>query len=256
MTLPQIRVAIVDSNPEERNAIGEYLSEEGLVVALMANGPELSDQIDRSAPDIILLDLNLRGENGLDMTRALRRAYPSLGIIIVSGKRDVIDRVAGLEVGADDYVMKPFHMRELLARIRSILRRGGVEWTLNEGTDVQEQLSHKTLSFSGWILDCDARVLASPEGNQVELTSGTFDLLTAFASHPNRVLSREQLLDFIGNGEADSFDRSIDVQVGRLRRRIEKNPRRPAIIKTVRNIGYMLDGSVRLNALEQSNPVP
>ncbi|MBO6947503.1 MAG: response regulator transcription factor [Rhodospirillales bacterium] len=248
MSVSPARIAIIDDDPDIRRSIAAYLADEGFDVCEAENGVGLDELTGTGMPDLILLEQRLPGADGLDLVRRLRRDAPEIGIIMFSGKKDVIDRVAGLEVGADDYLVKPFHLRELLARLRSVLRRLGVPDTsktppLAGGQDKQQW--NKTLHFDGWMLDRDARTLASPMGKPVKLTSGTFDLLVAFASHPNRALSREQLLDFVGNGEASPFDRSIDVQVGRLRRRIERDPKRPAIIKTVRNVGYMLSADVQ-----------
>ncbi|MCK5779091.1 MAG: response regulator transcription factor [Rhodospirillales bacterium] len=248
MSVSPARIAIIDDDPKIRRNIAAYLTDEGFEVHEAENGDGLDEFTAQAMPDLILLEQRLPGTDGLDLVRRLRRDAPGVGIIMFSGKKDVIDRVAGLEVGADDYLIKPFHLRELLARIRSVLRRLGVPDTSKTppvGGRQDRRQWNKTLHFDGWMLDRDARTLASPMGQPVKLTSGTFDLLVAFASHPNRVLSREQLLDFVGNGEASPFDRSIDVQVGRLRRRIERDPKRPAIIKTVRNVGYMLSADVR-----------
>ena len=174
-----------------------------------------------------------------------------MGIVMISGKEDVVDRVAGLEVGADDYIVKPFHLRELLARIRSVLRRRDISGNSPAGpAESQTALagtgSRQLLCFSGWILDSEQRILTSPDGELPQLTGGEFDLLVAFASHPKRALTREQLLDYSRSRDAEAFDRSIDVQVGRLRRKIEQDPKRPALIKTVRNVGYMFGADVTL----------
>lgn len=242
MTASRIRVAVVDDDPEAREIIEACLSDDGYVVDEASNGGELKDLLRRREPAAVLMDLNLSGDCGLDLTRELRNAYPWMGIIIVSGKMDVVDRVAGLEVGADDYVPKPFHVRELQARVRSVLRRCGPHAA--QAVAVGETCLRPVHRFAGWTLDCESRALVSPDEEEVQLTSGMFELLQAFAARPNRVLSREQLKTLIGRGASVAFDRSIDVQVGRLRRCIERDPKRPAILKTVRNAGYMLSTDI------------
>lgn len=248
MTAPRARVAIVDVDPAIRHAISMCLSDEEFDVDQAACGRDLTDLVHRRAPDVVLMEQNLGGEDGLALTRDLRQSHPGMGIIIVSGKQDIVDRVMGLEVGADDYVAKPFHERELLARVRSVWRRCGVA---NEQPIVRDaSAADSVCRFAGWTLDGESRTLMSPDGEPVELTGGMFDLLAVFAARPNRVLSREQLKDLVGSPAAASFDRSIDVQVGRLRRRIERDPKRPSILKTVRNMGYMLaaDNAPRMSA--------
>lgn len=238
MTAPRARVAIADDDPAIRHAIGMYLSEEEFDVDEASCGRDLADLLRRHAPDVVLMEQNLAGECGLALTRDLRQSHPGMGIILVSGKQDVVDTVMGLEIGADDFVAKPFHERELLARVRSVWRRCGAADARQ--TDRYETRTEAVYRFAGWTLDSGSRTLLSPQDEAVELTGGMFDLLAVFAARPNRVLSRAQLRDFIGRPAADAFDRSIDVQVGRLRRRIERDPKRPAILKTVRNVGYML----------------
>lgn len=240
-----LKVLIVDDDPEIRDLVRAYLTDEGLIVEEAGDGDALRASIGKSVPDLILLDLKLPGEDGLTLAREIRQDHPNIGIVIISGKNDVIDRVAGLEVGADDYIIKPFHLRELLARIRSVLRRnenGAVE-PMSAPAQAAGTEPRKIFRFQGWMLDCDERTLMAPDDRPIELTGGEFDLLVAFVTHPNRALTRDQLLDYTYNSEADSYDRSIDVQVGRLRRKIEPDPKRPALIKTVRNVGYMFCGT-------------
>jgi DNA-binding response OmpR family regulator len=240
-------IIVVDDEPEIRDIVKEYLSDEGFDVREANDGTSLFGLIRQKVPELVLLDLKLPNEDGFTIARRLREQYPSIGIFIISGKEDVVDRVAGLEVGADDYLVKPFNMREVLARVKSILRRRGFGQNGQTSahfanvTNVPDSVSGtpETYTFSGWTLDCSRRSLVSSDGKPVELTSGEFDLLLAFVSHPNRALSREQLLDYSRNGRTEAFDRSIDVQVGRLRRKIEHDHRKPALIKTIRNIGYM-----------------
>lgn len=240
MTVTGMSVVVVDDDAEIRDLIREYLSEEGFVVREADGGPTMWELVRESAPDLVLLDLKLPGDDGLTLARDLRQQFPAVGIVMISAKEDVVDRVAGLEIGADDYLVKPFHLRELLARVRSVLRRQEG----SPGAMSDETPPRKLYRFSDWELDADGRSLLSPDRRRIELTSGEFDLLLAFAARPRRALTRDQLLDFARNREAGSFDRSIDVQVGRLRRKIEPNPRRPVLIKTVRNVGYMFDVDV------------
>ena len=247
----QNSVIVVDDDPEIRDLVREYLAEEGFAVTEAKDGTALRDQIALRIPDIVLLDLKLPGEDGLTLARELRQKDPTVGILMISGKEDVVDRVAGLEVGADDYLVKPFHLRELLARVRSVLRRREAGAPQGEPrAEVQPRAAtpgerpRKVFRFSDWIFDGDRRTLVSESGEAVDLTSGEFDLLAVFVGHANRALTRDQLLDYARSREAEAFDRSIDVQVGRLRRKIERDPKRPALIKTIRNIGYMFDADV------------
>lgn len=245
-------IVIVDDDAEIRDLVQEYLSEEGFSVAEAPDGVEMRQLMAEQVPDVVLLDLKLPGEDGLTLAREIRQKFPAMGIVMISGKEDVVDRVAGLEVGADDYVVKPFHLRELLARVRSVIRRsentqgGSAPLPHENAASMTEPSPRQVYRFADWILDSDGRVLMSGDGAPVELTSGEFDLLATFVNHPNRALSRDQLLDFARNREAESFDRSIDVQVGRLRRKIERDPKRPALIKTIRNIGYMFSADVTM----------
>jgi two-component system OmpR family response regulator len=180
----------------------------------------------------------LPGEDGLDLTRYLRAHWKG-AIIIVTGRGESVDRIVGLELGADDYVTKPFDLRELLARVRSVLRRSapsGGERASSNGTAIE---------FAGFRLDPDARVLTGPRNSEVPLTTGEFDLLCIFLDHPNRVLSRDQLMGFVHGRDAGPFDRAIDVQIGRLRRKIEHDPAKPELIKSIRGAGYLFTARVQ-----------
>jgi two-component system OmpR family response regulator len=191
----------------------------------------------QTAVDLVILDLMLPGEDGLTLARALREES-NVGIIILTGRGETVDRIIGLEMGADDYLPKPFHLRELLARVKSVLRR------------VQARVGERNPSprvrarFAGWHLDLSSRELYSPSGEEVRLTTGEFDLLAAFVNNANQVLSRDRLLDLARKREAGPFDRTIDVQVGRLRRKLEDDPQRPSMIKTVRGTGYIFTPTV------------
>lgn len=235
-------ILVVDDDPEIRDVIDEYLTEEGFQVSLAADGQAMQKALDEGPVDLVILDVRLPGEDGLSLASELRQRSRA-GIIILSRKSDLVDRVAGLEVGADDYIAKPFHLRELLARVRSVLRRKSCR-PRQLDTDAAEGQAGK-LRFADYELDRRKRLLVDPKGRPVDLSAGEFDLLLAFVEHPKRALSRDRILDFASGREATPFDRSIDVQVGRLRRKIEPNPRRPELIKTIRGVGYMLDVDVQ-----------
>jgi two-component system OmpR family response regulator len=197
---------------------------------------------EQSTVDAVLLDLVLPGEDGLSLALSLRAANPGLPIIMLTGRSETIDRIVGLEMGADDYLAKPFHLRELLARMRSVMRRAPV-------VDASAAAPEATvIRFAGWQLDRAARTLLSPAGEEVRLTSGEFDLLVAFVTNPNQVMSRDRLLDVTRGRKATPFDRTIDVQIGRLRRKLEYDPQRPQLLKTVRGGGYIFTVPVDLAA--------
>jgi DNA-binding response OmpR family regulator len=185
-------------------------------------------------PQLVLLDLGLPGEDGFSIARQLREHW-QCGLVIVTGRADSIDKVVGLEVGADDYVTKPFDLRELLARIKAVLRR-----TMGAATTVAATTQRSVYRFAHWQLDLSARRLLDPAGREVALTAGEFAILSAFVQHPDRVLSRDFLLEMTRGREAAPFDRTIDVQVGRLRKKLEVNADDPQIIKSVRGAGYIL----------------
>jgi two-component system, OmpR family, response regulator len=237
-------VHLVDDDPEIRSLVREYLEEEGFRVTTAQDGSQMRSVLEKNPANIVILDVRLPGESGLDLALDLRQTS-EIPIIMLSEKDDVVDRVTGLEIGADDYISKPFHLRELLARIRSLIRRSEAKADGNKfGDDAGEDGAGGPLRFSGWILNRQRRELFSPDGQPVDLSAGEFNLLVAFAERPNRILSRDQLLDIVYNREANLYDRSIDVQIGRLRRKIEADPKRPALIKTVRGVGYMLTSAV------------
>jgi two-component system, OmpR family, response regulator len=227
----------VDDDPAIRTLITEYLRENELRVTAAANGKEMMDALREHAIDLVLLDLRMPGEDGMLLARRIRD-QSSLPIIVVSGRLDEADRVMALELGADDYLTKPFSPRELLARIRTVLRRSAVANVLTgRQTDV------RAYRFAGWELNVGTRRLTSPLGVGIDLTNGEFSLLSAFLASPGRTLSREQLLE-ASRLYDDVFDRSIDVQILRLRRKIEKNPSVPQFIKTERGAGYTFTAAV------------
>jgi DNA-binding response OmpR family regulator len=229
-------VLIVDDDPDVRGMIAEYLAGHGYEIAQAADGAEMRQALARRVPDVVLLDLNLGGEDGLSLARYLREHH-DVGIIMVTAASDVVDRIVGLEVGADDYVSKPFDPRELRARLKSVLRRlrGAADRTPGAG----EGTGGKRARVGRFALDLEGRRLLDTDGKEVVLTSMEFDLLRVFTEHPNQVLSRDRLLTLTRNREWEPFDRSIDIRIARLRRKIEVDPDAPRLIKTVRNAGYM-----------------
>lgn len=230
-------ILVVDDEPGVRELIQTYLAQQGYRVSTAANGEVLRRVVAEHDVDLVLLDLGLPDEDGLSLARYLRE-HSEVAVMIVTGKGETVDRIIGLEVGADDYLAKPFDLRELLARVRSVLRRTG-------GRVRQEPPPPgSVVRFAGWQLDLASRRLFAPDGKEMALTTGEFDLLAAFVRHPNRVLSRDRLLALTRHREAGPFDRSIDTQVGRLRRKIEPDPERPVLVKSVRAAGYLFTPSV------------
>jgi two-component system, OmpR family, response regulator len=229
---------VVDDQQEICDLVREYLTDEGFRVSTAHDGAGLRDEMARGRIDLIILDLMLGGEDGLQIARELR-SQSEIGIIMLTGRSETVDRIIGLEMGADDYLPKPFHLRELLARVRSVLRRAAAR----AGEKVTAQ-GRARVRFSDWSLDLASRALTSPLGEEIRLTTGEFELLAAFVNHANQVLSRDRLLDLSRHREAGPFDRTIDVQVGRLRRKLEDDPKNPGLIKTVRGGGYIFTPSV------------
>lgn len=229
----QGHIVIVDDERDVRETFGEYLSGRGYDVSLAESGTALRECIARKAAHLVLLDLNLPGEDGLSLARFLREETDA-AFIMVTAADDTVDRVIGLELGADDYIGKPVDLRELAARVKTVLRRNvRAEVARPDGGKVRK------VAFGSFVLDLDGHELADREGAVVELTTMEFDLLTAFVEHPNRVLTRDQLLDMAHHRRWDPFDRSIDIRIARLRRKIERDPQKPEIIKTVRGAGYI-----------------
>jgi len=225
---------VVDDDEDIRALLRTYLSGVGYAVLEAADAKALREVLASHPVDLILLDQRLPDADGLVLARELRAAS-DVGIIIITGFGQPVDRILGLELGADDYVAKPVDLRELLARIRSVLRRRSPR--LADTPDA--------LLFEGWNIDPSARRLTAPTGDVVDLTSGEFDLLMVFARQPNRVLSRDEIMNALHHREAGPYDRAIDVQVGRLRRKIEPDPTRPELIKSVRGAGYLFAPKVR-----------
>jgi two-component system OmpR family response regulator len=234
-------ILIVDDQAEICDLVQEYLSGEGYRVSAAQDGAGMRKVMVESRVDLVILDLMLPGEDGLTLARALRQES-TVGIIILTGRGEIVDRIIGLEMGADDYLPKPFHLRELLARVKSVLRRASSRSMENQAVSPRSKAR-----FAGWNLDLSSRELLSPSGKEVRLTTGEFDLLAAFVNNANQVLTRDRLLDLARNREGGPFDRTIDVQVGRLRRKLEEDPQRPTMIKTVRGTGYIFTPPVEVN---------
>jgi two-component system phosphate regulon response regulator OmpR len=226
------RVLIVEDDREVREAVADYLASHGFTCAQAGDGKAMRAALADAVPDVVLLDLRLPGEDGLSLARWLRDNH-ELAIIMVTAASDVVDRVVGLEVGADDYLAKPFDLRELLARVKSVLRRG------SKAAAPGVAGSTKRIAIGACQLDLDTHQLIGRDGGEIPLTGMEFDLLRVFADHPNRVLSRDQLLTLTRNREWEPFDRSIDIRIARLRRKIEPDPEKPRTIKTVRGAGYI-----------------
>ena len=234
-------ILVVDDDNEIRSLLHEYLQKQGYRVTAVADGKGLRAAVDTSHPDLIILDLMLPGEDGLTLCRDLR-AKSEIPIIMLTARGDETDRIVGLELGADDYIAKPFSPRELLARIKSVLRRARA---LPENLKTDES---GLFRFSGWTLDAATRNLTSPQGVVVALSGTDFRLLKIFVDHPNRVLTRDQLIDLMLSRDAGPYDRAIDVQVSRLRQRLGEDAKEPAIIKTVRGQGYVFAAHVEVGA--------
>ena len=225
-----MRVLIVEDDRQVRETVADYLQSHGYDVAQAEDGAAMRAALRSQVPELVLLDVRLPGEDGLALARWLREHH-EVAIIMVTAAGEVIDRVVGLEVGADDYIGKPFDLRELLARIKSVLRRAH--------KPAVAAASSRRVSFGPCTLDLDRHQLIGRDGEEIPLTGMEFDLLRAFAEHPNRVLSRDQLLTLTRNREWEPFDRSIDIRIARLRRKIELDPDKPKTIKTVRGSGYI-----------------
>ncbi|MGB7242643.1 MAG: response regulator [Sulfitobacter sp.] len=237
-------ILVVDDDPKIRTLLRNVLEDDGYVVCEAESTAGVMKAIETSSISLITLDIHLGSENGIELARQIRRVS-QVPIIMVTGKDDVIDRVVGLEVGADDYITKPFHVREVLARIRSVLRRSELSGAAREtGGEVPD---HQALGpdsvhfcFDGMTAIPDQMKLMDRNGAECGLTSGDFRLLDVFVNRPKRVLSRDQLMDLTGGTEWSPLDRAIDNQIARLRKKIERDPSNPELIKTVRGIGYTL----------------
>jgi two-component system phosphate regulon response regulator OmpR len=238
-TSNSVHLLVVDDDLRIRNMLARYFENEGYRVSCAGDGREMRLSMKQSDFDAILLDLSLPGgQDGLDLAREIR-AQSDVPIMMLTGRDDVVDRIVGLEIGADDYIAKPFHLREVHARLKSILRRRGPG--LSAPIEPQKE---DGIRFDGWTLNLTRRVLQDPSGQDVELTTGEFDMLAVFVAHAGRVLTREQLMDLTRGRQLEAFDRAIDAQIVRLRRKIEMDAKRPQLVKSVRGVGYVFTGTV------------
>jgi DNA-binding response OmpR family regulator len=230
-------VLIVDDDPDILRMVSTYLTGEGYGVETATNGTRMGEILEARPIDLVILDLGLPGKDGLELAHALR-AKSDIGIIILTGRGEVVDRVVGLEIGADDYLTKPVSLRELLARVRSVLRRQ-VAAVDKRGPETPNQAR-----FAGWALDFNARKLTAGDGTEVPLTTAEFRLLGALVVEAQQPVHRDRLLELVAEREWTPYDRSVDVLVGKLRHKIEPNPKNPSLIKTERGVGYLLSADV------------
>jgi len=230
-------IALVEDDEHIRDLVAELLEQEGFEVAPCRDANELDRVISRRRVDLILLDLMLPGEDGLSICRRLHGAPVRVPVIMITAKGDDIDRILGLEIGADDYLPKPFNPRELVARVRAVLRR-------TREAHRPAATAGRWYRFAGWSLDAGSRELTAPDGGPVELTGGEFDLLVALLDHPQRVLTRDQLLDWTRGRDSGPFDRTIDVQLSRLRRKLGDDVKTPTMFRTIRGGGYLFAPAV------------
>jgi two-component system OmpR family response regulator len=242
MATPNHHILVVDDDPSLRALLQEYLGENDLRVSTAGSGAEMTRILDSSVVDLVLLDLRLDGEDGLQLARQIR-SDSKIPVIIVTGKRDEADRVMGLEMAADDYITKPFSNRELLARVRAVLRRFQAS---QEADALPRGSKRRAYRFEGWELNALSRRLTAPNGDRVELSNGEFNLLLALCEAPARALTRDQLLELSRLHGAEVYDRSIDVQILRLRRKIEADASAPRFILTERGVGYLFNVAVEI----------
>jgi DNA-binding response OmpR family regulator len=226
---------VVDDDTGVLDLLRRYFTGQGFEVSAAANGTEMRGALARTTIDLVLLDLGLPGEDGFELTRQLRKSWNG-ALIIITGRGESVDRVVGLELGADDYVTKPFDLRELLARVRSVLRRATPSTSSSD--------NQAAFQFDNFLLLPQSRTLRTTQGDTIGLTTGEYELLRVLVEHPNRVLSRDDLMEHIHGRNAGPFDRAIDVQIGRLRRKVEADPANPELIKSVRGAGYLFSAHV------------
>jgi two-component system, OmpR family, response regulator len=231
-------ILIVDDDAQVRQLIARFLRENAYRASTARDGREMREVLTSAAVDLVVLDLMLPGVSGLDLCRDLR-ATSSVPIIMVTAKGENTDRIVGLELGADDYIAKPFNPRELLARVRAVLRRAAAR------PDPHQAIRGRLIAFAGYTLDSQRREVTSPGGAVIDLSGGEYDLLLAFIEHPNRVLSRDHLLELSRNRAAEPFDRSVDVQVSRLRHKLETGSDDVTLIKTVRGAGHIFVPTIK-----------
>jgi two-component system, OmpR family, response regulator len=239
MRTERAHILVVDDDPRVRAMLSRYFEGEGFRVSQAESGVVMRERMTSSPADLILLDLALPGEDGFALARELRSGS-DVGIIMLTGRHDIMDRVVGLEIGADDYIPKPFHLREVLARVNTVLRR-----TQLGSRPPDDGSKHEpAFVFDNWRLDPERRQLTASDGSDVPLTTGEFNLLCILLRQPHRVLDRDQLMDLTRGRGWQAYDRTIDAQVARLRKKIERDPKNPSIIKSVRGVGYVLTAKV------------
>jgi two-component system, OmpR family, response regulator len=231
----KLRILVVDDDARIRQMLMRYFEGEGFDVSAVADGRGLRAEFERCPPDLVLLDLVLPGEDGLALAQQVR-SRSEIPIIMLTGRNDVVDRVVGLEIGADDYIAKPFHLREVLARVRTVLRRKTPQDQPSAGD------GSKLLRFEGWGLDLDRRQLLAADGSEVPLTTAEFDMLVVLVKRPGHVLTRDALMDLTRGRSFAPLDRTIDTQIARLRKKIEPDAKHPTLIKSVRGVGYVFTG--------------
>lgn len=231
-------IMIVDDEAPAREMVGDYLKMHGFTVTLCDGGKSLRAAIQGSMPDLVVLDLNMPEEDGLSIVRDLKSRI-NVPVIMLTATASPIDRVVGLELGADDYVAKPCELRELMARIRSVLRRSGPAKATAPDAAAAKSDKEQLVRFGTKWLDLEAQALRDDEGNEHPLTASEFGLLKVFAANPKRVLSRERLLELANARDAEAFDRAVDLRIMRIRRKIEPDPAKPAVIRTIRGGGYL-----------------
>ena len=231
-------ILVVDDDPGVREVVTDCLTNSGYHVIISGDGSTAVTAMKENDIDLAIVDLGLPDVDGLDLTRSLKD-HSNAGVIILSGRSNTTEKIVGLEVGADDYLTKPFEPRELLARVRSVLRRSGQNATPDKTAEKSE-----VYSFDGWQLDVSRRELLSDDENIIDLTSGEFDLLKVFVENPNRIMTRYQILEHADSNDNPAYDRSVDIRIARLRKKIERNSKTPQWIKTVRNAGYIFTASV------------
>lgn len=235
-THSNVHILVVDDDLRIRNLLSRYFEDEGYTVSCAVDGTDMRAHMKQKTIDAVLLDLSLPGgQDGLDLAREIR-SQSDIPIMMLTGRDDVVDRIVGLEIGADDYLAKPFHLREVHARLKSILRRR------QPATASRETVAEDIITFEGWTLDIGRRILQNPAGVAVDLTTGEFDMLVILARSAGRVLSRDRLMDMTRGRHLEAFDRAVDAQIVRLRRKIEADPKRPQLVKSVRGVGYVFTG--------------
>lgn len=231
-------ILVVDDDPDIRELLEDYLGDQGYEVVAVPDSDGFRQALAEHRPDVVLVDVGLPGEDGLSLARHVREHH-DVGIIMVSGAGETVDRIIGLEIGADDYLAKPFDPRELHARLKSVLRRYRHQPGQAAGESGRDAAASGRIRFGVGLLDMERRQLLAADGSEIPITAMEFELLSVFATRPNRPLSRDQLLNLTRNRDWDPYDRSIDIRIARLRRKIEPEPDRPVFLKTVRGMGYM-----------------